>query len=101
MIEPVFEDGKWWIEKDPEDKLFYTADVTEDLAVMNTTAVSVLPVVEGVEALTEVTISAGKLTVKLGGLAVTAGAVNKCTFRVTCANTEQFDRTIHFKRVDN
>jgi hypothetical protein len=41
------------------------------------------------------------IVVKLGGLDTSPGAVNSITFRITCANTEQFDRTIYFNRVDN
>lgn len=98
--EPVFEDGKWWIEKDPDDQYFYTANVAPDLAIMGTTASSCVLVVQGVEKLSEPTISAGLITAKLGGLGP-EGTDSFCTYRTTCANGERFDRTIWFRRVSN
>lgn len=101
-IQPYEKDGKWYIDKDPEDKRYYVADVTNDLTDSDTTATSVECVVAGVTVLEGPSIQAGKIVVKLGGLdTASSGAVNYCTFRVTCANSEQFDRTIYFNRVDN
>jgi hypothetical protein len=98
---PYQENGKWYIDKDPDDKRYYVADITNDLTDSATTAQSVEAVVSGVTVLEGPTIQGSKIIVKLGGLDVSANAVNSCTFRVTCSNTEQFDRTIYFKRVDN
>jgi hypothetical protein len=100
---PYFENGKWWLPKDPDDKRYYVGNVGKDLTDSGTTAVSFIPVVEGVTVI-ESGAPQGTLgellVVKLGGMGVD-GEESFCTFRVTCANTEQFDRTIHFKRVDN
>jgi len=98
---PYQKDGKWYIDKDPEDKRYYVADVTNDLADSATTAASVEAVVAGVTVLEGPQIQGNRVVVKLGGLDTAPGAVNYCTFRVTCANSEQFDRTIYFNRVDN
>lgn len=99
---PYLKDGKWTIDKDPEDKRYYVADISQDLTDSNTTAASVTCVVAGVTVLEGPEIQGSKIVVKLGGLdTATSGAVNYCTFRVVCANSEQFDRTIYFNRVDN
>jgi len=99
--EPYFKDGKWWVDKDPDEQSFYVANVTKELADRGTTAVSVEPVVEGVEILIQPQIQGSFVVIKLGGMDVTAGAENYWTARVTCANGERFDRTMHFNRVDN
>lgn len=98
---PYLKDGKWTINKDPEDKRYYVADITNDLTDSNTTAASVTCVVAGVTVVEGPEIQGSKIVVKLGGLDTAPNAVNYCTFRVTCANSEQFDRTIYFNRVDN
>lgn len=98
---PYQKEGKWFIDKDPEDKRYYVADVSRDLTDSNTTATSVECVVAGVSVIEGPQIQGGLIVVKLGGLDTAPNAVNYCTFRVTCANSEQFDRTIYFARVDN
>lgn len=93
---------KWTIDKDPDDKLFYVANVTKDLTDSGTTAVSYEPIISGVTLLAQAAPQGplgGLLAVKLGGFGEDDDTF--CTFRVTCANTEQFDRTIWFKRVSN
>ncbi|WP_292041456.1 hypothetical protein [Massilia sp. UBA6681] len=98
---PYLKDGKWTIDKDPEDKRYYVADITNDLTDSGTTAASVTCVVAGVSIIEGPEIQGSLIVVKLGGLDTAPDAVNYCTFRVICANTEQFDRTIYFNRVDN
>lgn len=100
---PYLVGDKWTIDKDPEDKLWYVGNVTAALTDGATTAVSFEPIVDGVSVLEQGAPQGslgGLLPVKLGGM----GAQNTesyCTFRVTCANGEQFDRTIYFNRVSN
>lgn len=101
MSVPLLINGRWTCFKDPDDQRFYKADVTNDLTDMATTAASVTTVVAGVSILTAATISGSTMIVKLGGLDVSNNPVNYCTFRITCANGEVFDRTIWFIRVDN
>lgn len=101
MILPTLVAGKWTIYKDPDDQRFYKADVSSDLTEMGTTATSVTTVVAGVSILTAATINGSTMIVKLGGLDISVNPVNYCTFRITCANTEVFDRTIWFIKVDN
>lgn len=98
---PYFTNGKWWIDKDPDDQLFYYADVSTHLTDSGTTAISVTAIVAGVEILTPAVNQGAIMAVKLGGLDLADGAENFCTFRITCANTEQFDKTIWFKRQEN
>ena len=98
---PFFEDGKWQIYKDPDDKLFYAYDVEVELTNSATAIASIAPVVEGVEVLTAPVFDGPIAVIRLGGLDVTAGADNFCTLRFTCANTEQFDKTIWFVKREN
>jgi len=99
--EPYFKDGKWWVDKDPDEQSFYVANLTKELTDRATTIVSVEAIVEGVEKLTEPDAQDSFVVIKLGGLDVEEGAANFWTCRVTCANGERFDRTMHFNRVDN
>lgn len=102
-FEPYYEKDRWWIDKDPDDKLYYVADVRQALIDANTTVASFTAVVQGVEVLEKGAPQGefgGLLPVKLGGMGKTSEE-SFCTFRVTCANSEQFDRTLWFKRVEN
>lgn len=101
MSNPYLQNGKWYIPKDPDDERFYTADVAQDLTDSNTTVASVATIVSGVTVVTAAVFNGSKLTVKLGGLDITPNGQNFCTFRVTCANSEIFDRTIWFVREDH
>lgn len=101
MSDPYLKNDKWYIPKDPDDDRFYYADITKDLSDSGTTASSVATIVAGVTVTVPAVIIGSILKVKLSGLDVSASPVNFCTFRVTCANTEQFDRTIFFVREDH
>lgn len=96
----ALEKGKNVLEKDPNDKLYYAANIGADLANSSTTAASVIAVAEGVEVLEGPEIQGNVIIVKLGGMG-TGITDSFCTFRVTCANSEQFDRTIYFRPVEN
>lgn len=102
-VEPYELNGRWYIDKDPDDKLFYVADVTKQLVDSNTTAVSFEAIPEGVTLLEKGAPQGdrgGLLPVKLGGMGPDESD-SFCIFRITCANTEQFDRTIYFAKVEN
>lgn len=94
---PSYQGGKWWSEKHPLDERYWVADIAVDLAEAGSPAVSVEAIVAGVTVLEQPVIQGALIPIKLGGLDLTAGAANYCTFRVTCANGEQFDRTIWFR----
>ena len=101
--EPYEKDGRWYIDKDPDDKLFYVADVTNQLTDSATTAVSFEATVQGVTLLAAGSPQGslgGLLPVKLEGMGESQ-TESFCRFRVTCANGERFDRTIYFNPVDN
>ena len=95
---PYLEAGKWWSEKHPLDERYWVANITVDLDERATTAVSVVAIVAGVTLLEQPVIQGKLIPVKLGGFNAATGAANFCTFRVTCANGERFDRTIWFKQ---
>lgn len=98
---PFFLDGKWQSYKDPDDKLFYAYDVSVELTNSGTTIASIQPVVAGVEVLTAPVFAGSIAVVRLGSMDETDGAENFCTLRFTCANTEQFDKTIWFVKREN
>jgi lysophospholipase L1-like esterase len=95
---PYLEAGKWWCAKHPLDERYWVANITVDLDERKTTAVSVEAIPAGVTVLQQPVIQGKLIPVKLGGFNAATGAVNFCTFRVTCANGERFDRTIWFKQ---
>ena len=97
---PSYRDGKWWVDKVPEDERYYVADISIDIAEMGTTATKVEPFVAGVKVLEQPVIQGALIPVKLGGFDTLRGALNFCTFRVTLANGEQIDRTLWFSQVD-
>jgi hypothetical protein len=105
---PTKKGDRWYLDKDPDEKSFYAADVTQELADRGTTAASVAPVIAGVTVLIAPviqTITVGGMqrtyvVIKLGGFDVTGAAENFWTARVTCANGEEFDKTTWFNRVD-
>lgn len=110
---PYKKDDRWTLDKDPEEKSYYAADITQELADRGTTAASVAALVDG-ETIDGVTLLEGPaiqtkvvagvtrtyVVVKLSGMDVAANAKNFWTARVVCANTEEFDKTTHFNRVD-
>lgn len=98
---PYFKDGKWWVDKDPQEKSYYVADITKELTDRATTAVSVEVIVGGVTVAEGPEIQGNLVVVKLEGADETKDADNFWTARVTCANTEQFDRTTWLNLVDN
>ena len=48
---PYQADGKWFIDKDPNDERYYVANIANDLTDSATTAVSVETIVSGVTSL--------------------------------------------------
>ena len=101
MSNPYFQGGKWFVPKDPDDKRNYKFGFAQDLADSSTTAATALAIEAGVTVLVPPVIQGSDVIVKLGGLDLTTGAENFCTIRLTCANGEQIDRTMHFVREDH
>jgi hypothetical protein len=99
---PYFEAGRWYIDRDPDDEEFITADVSARLTDIGSTAVGVETVVSsGITVLVPAVVQGTNMVVKLTGFDDANNADNFCTFRVTCANTVRFDKTIWFRRQDN
>lgn len=84
--------------KDPDDQLFYAADVSEMLTSGVTTAVSFETIVAGVTKLSSLSVQGVVMPALIGGFDIATGVSNYATFRVTCANGERFDKTIRFER---
>ena len=100
---PYEKDGRMYIDKDPEDRLHYVANVIDQLTDSATTAVSFEAIPVGVTLLEQAAPQGelgGLLAVKLGGMGEDSEE-SFCIFRVTCENTEQFDKTIYFNKVEN
>lgn len=94
---PYIEGGKWWSAKHPLDERYWVADITIDLLERNTTATAVEAIVAGVTIVQQPVIQGKLIPIKLGGFNAAPNAINFCTFRITCANGERFDRTVSFK----
>jgi hypothetical protein len=101
MSNPYLQNGKWFVPKDPDDIRYYKFGFAQDLTDSGTTAVSAIAIVAGVTVAVAPVVSGTDVIVKLGGLDITDGAANFCTIRLTCANTEQIDRTMWFIREDH
>lgn len=100
---PELVGDKWRLDKDPDDKLWYVANVIAQLTDAATTAVSFEALPVGVTVLEKGAPQGdrgGLLPVKLEGMGAD-GTESSCTFRVTCANGERFDKTMYFDRVSN
>lgn len=109
---PTKENGKWVIDRDPDEKSYYAADITDELSDRFTTldsgADAVELILQGVTQLGAHSIQVANVSgvdrtyivVLLGGV---EGALPKdwlwCA-RVKCANGERFDKTTWFNRVD-
>jgi hypothetical protein len=92
--------GKQWIDKDPDDKLFYAIDMADELALSNTTLATVEVEVAGVSEIEPAYVDGTKGVVFLTGLDVSEAPVNWCRMRFTFANGEQMDKTFYLKRKD-
>lgn len=110
MADPIFDGKKWVAKKDPDDIGWYKFGLARDLTDRNTTPRAENPLVaicDGVELVAHPSGGPNLLFVGtdahafLGGLDLTSGADNFCTIRTTCANGEQFDRTMWFVREDH
>lgn len=98
-VAPYQKDGKWYIDVDPDDQNYVVANVTNDLNDRTTTVSAVQCIASGVTIMEGPTIQGPLMVAKVQ---ITAGAPDPhVTFRMTCANTERFDRTIWFNSEDH
>jgi len=101
---------KWTVDRDRDEISYYAADITDELADRNTTAIeeSVSAPVYGVELLEGPELQVATVdgvertfvVVKLGGVDVEPGEEWRWVARVLCANGERFDKTTWFNEVD-
>lgn len=91
------------LEADPDDQLFYVADVTNWLTDNSTSVASFVLVPVGVKVLSQASPQgdrSGLLPAKLQLL--DDGTVDPhCTWRNTTADGQQFDKTMYFTKVSN
>jgi hypothetical protein len=106
--EPIKNGDKWTVDRDPDEKSHYLADITQELIDRATTALSVELVLVGVVQLELPTIQTATkdgaqrtyAVAFLGGTDTEPPEVWKWVARVTCANGERFDKTTWFNKVD-
>jgi hypothetical protein len=107
--EPTKIGDKWTVDRDPDEKSYYAADITQELIDRATTAVSVVLNLVGVVQLKQpqiqvATIAGAQRTYVLaflGGTGVVPPPEGwRWEARVTCANEEEFDKTTWFNRMD-
>lgn len=105
---PTLVDGKWTVDRDPDEKSHYAADITEELTDRATTAVSVELILVGVvqieapdiQVVTVEGVERTYIVAFLGGTDTEPPTGWKWVARVTCANGERFDKTTWFNKVD-
>ena len=108
---PAYKVGdKWFNDRDPDEESYYAADITEELAARNTTAVQnqLVLVLTGVAQLAGPVIQTAVVNGEqrtfvvafLGGVEGDPPPGWSWTARVRCANGERFDKTTHFNRKD-
>lgn len=101
---PELINGKWTLKVDPDDEVFYTADVSQWLIDNATTSASFVPILTGMTDLQPGQIPQGDrgglLPVKLK-FAEGASTERSCTWRVTTADGQRFDKTLYFTSVQN
>jgi hypothetical protein len=96
---PYLKSGKWFIDVDPDDQNYVVANVSNDLSDRATTVTSVQCIASGVTVMEGPQAQGVFMVAKVQ---VIAGSVDPhVTFRMTCANTERFDRTIWFNLEDH
>jgi hypothetical protein len=93
--------GVYLLDKDPDEQSYFVGDIGHDLVDSNTSATQVKALPVGVEELVPAVIQGPLILVKLGGMDTLPAGANYCDFRIDCANSERFYRTIQFNRVDN
>lgn len=106
--EPTFINGKMTVDRDPDEKSHYAADITQELIDRATTATSVELVLVGVVQLelpqiqvaTKEGVQRTYVVAFLGGTDADPPDGWKWVARVTCANGERFDKTTWFAKVD-
>lgn len=106
--EPIKIGDKWTVDRDPDEKSHYAADITQELIDRATTAVSVALNLVGVAKLAEPDIQVVTkdgvqrtyVVAFLGGLGGEPPEGWRWEARVTCANLEEFDKTTWFNRKD-
>ena len=107
--EPTKIGDKWTVDRDPDEKSYYAADITQELVDRATTAVSVVLNLVGVVQLKqpEIQVATSDGVQRTYVLAFLGGTGNtpvpedwRWEARVTCANEEEFDKTTWFNRKD-
>jgi hypothetical protein len=96
---PYQKDGKWFLDIDPDDQNYVVANVTNDLTDRATTVTGVACIASGVTVLEGPQAQGSLMVAKVQAIA--AAQDPHVTFRMTCANTERFDRTIWFNLEDH
>jgi len=108
---PAYKAGdKWMVDRDPDEKSRYAADITDELADRKTTVAAngVELILSGVVSLADPVLQQATITgvtrtfviAFLGPVDGSAPASASWVARVTCANGERFDHTTHVNKKD-
>jgi hypothetical protein len=98
--EPYKVGDKHYVDKDPDNKWTYVADFTEECELNATTVASCTTIVSRMTILAGPTVEAGMLVkFKVEGPSAPLDDPEDAfvTLRATCANGDQFDKTLYFK----
>lgn len=101
--DPYLDGDKWTLDVDPDDEVFYVANVTKWLTDNSTSAASYSIIPTGVTVLSQADPQGdrgGLLAAKLK-LTSSDNSAKSATFRVKTADNQQFDKTMYFKLVQN
>lgn len=100
---PTLVQGKWTLQVDPDDEVNYVADVTQWLIDNATTAASFELIPVGIEVLLKGTPQGDRSGLLPAKLKFTSDSLSTryCTWRVTTADGQRFDKTMHFVEVQN
>lgn len=100
---PRLQNGRQTLDVDPDDEVFYVADVTQWLIDNATTAVSFELIPMGVEVLEKGSPQGDRSGLMPAKLKLTTDTVTtrSCTWRVTTADGQRFDKTMYFVQVQN
>lgn len=100
---PTLVQGKWTLQVDPDDEVNYVADVTQWLIDNATTAASFELIPTGVEVLLKGSPQGDRSGLLPAKLKFTTDVLQSrsCTWRVSTADGQRFDKTMHFTSVQN
>lgn len=102
-IAPALVQGRWTLQVDPDDEVNYVADVTQWLIDNATTVASFELIPLGIEVMLKGSPQGDRSGLLPAKLKFSSDVLptRSCTWRVTTADGQRFDKTMHFVAVQN